>query len=266
MSGSANTKLLGSPPESFDGSPAKAEAFWNNLEIYYYLNESMYSDQGKRVSAALTHFKVSTSAREWAQDKQKRALSATPVDFGTWVDFRNSFKRHFVPAYSKLEATNAMYTSKMGGHPFNEWYQDWSTFASQSGVLRSDPAQNATTHRQRTCLHEHWKNCHDYPEAHTWETCDQKDIEEEKAVRALVAAEDDSYLAYDETLLKSPQPGNNASVCMNTGRIAMITQRRIPGSHVQKKTSKKKRPYEHSYRQKTTVTLLMTRRAESASS
>ncbi|KAF8268596.1 hypothetical protein EI94DRAFT_1800222 [Lactarius quietus] len=54
------------------------------------------------------------------------------------------------------------------------------------------------THRQRKCLHEHWKNCHDYPEAHTWESRAEEDIEEEEAVRALVAAEDDSYLAYDE--------------------------------------------------------------------
>ncbi|KAF8266563.1 hypothetical protein EI94DRAFT_1802926 [Lactarius quietus] len=62
-------------------------------------------------------------------------------------------------------------------------------------LLRSDPTP---THKQRKCLHEHWKNCHDYPEAHTWEARDQKDIEEEEAVRALVAAEDDSYLAYEE--------------------------------------------------------------------
>ncbi|KAF8263026.1 hypothetical protein EI94DRAFT_1704313 [Lactarius quietus] len=41
-------------------------------------------------------------------------------------------------------------------------------------------------------------NCHDYPEAHTWESRTAEDIEEEEAVRALVAAEDDSYLAYDE--------------------------------------------------------------------
>ncbi|KAF8264360.1 hypothetical protein EI94DRAFT_1703301 [Lactarius quietus] len=62
-------------------------------------------------------------------------------------------------------------------------------------MLRSDPALGR---RQRKCLHKHWKSCHDYPEAHTWEARDQKDIEEEEAVRALVAAEDDSYLAYDE--------------------------------------------------------------------
>ncbi|KAF8270667.1 hypothetical protein EI94DRAFT_1698646 [Lactarius quietus] len=67
--------------------------------------------------------------------------------------------------------------------------------AEKRVMLRSDPTP---THKQRKCLHEHWKNCHDYPEAHTWEARDQKDIEEEEAVRALVAAEDDSYLAYEE--------------------------------------------------------------------
>ncbi|KAF8269698.1 hypothetical protein EI94DRAFT_1699374 [Lactarius quietus] len=65
-------------------------------------------------------------------------------------------------------------------------------------MLRSDPAQAAKPQKQRKCLHEHWKNCHDYPEAHTWESRAKEDIEEEEAVRALVAAEDDSYLAYDE--------------------------------------------------------------------
>ncbi|KAF8256567.1 hypothetical protein EI94DRAFT_1821918 [Lactarius quietus] len=65
-------------------------------------------------------------------------------------------------------------------------------------MLRSDPAQAAKTQKQRKCLHEHWQNCHDYPEAHTWESRAEEDIEEEEAVRALVAAEDDSYLNYDK--------------------------------------------------------------------
>ncbi|KAF8263044.1 hypothetical protein EI94DRAFT_1807809 [Lactarius quietus] len=65
-------------------------------------------------------------------------------------------------------------------------------------MLRSDLAQAAKTQKQRECLHEHWKSCYDYPEAHTWEARDKEDIEEEEAIRALVAAEDDSYLAYDE--------------------------------------------------------------------
>ncbi|KAF8265097.1 hypothetical protein EI94DRAFT_1702771 [Lactarius quietus] len=74
-----------------------------------------------------------------------------------------------------------------GGHDEGEDKKD-------TRLLRSDPTLGR---RQRKCLHEHWKNCHDYPEAHTWESRAEKDIEEE-AARALVAAENDSYLAYDE--------------------------------------------------------------------
>ncbi|KAF8260375.1 hypothetical protein EI94DRAFT_1706351 [Lactarius quietus] len=40
--------------------------------------------------------------------------------------------------------------------------------------------------------------CQQAMQVHTWESCAEEDIEEEEAVRALVVAEDDSYLAYDE--------------------------------------------------------------------
>jgi len=126
--------MLGSPPEPFEGKSEKAEAFWNTLENYYYLNGANYADKQKKISSALTYFKTGTSAGEWAQDRQKTALAAMPIDFGTWADFKATFKKHFIPEYSKLEATNAMYTSRMGSRPFNEWYQEWSTYASQSGA------------------------------------------------------------------------------------------------------------------------------------
>jgi hypothetical protein len=129
-----NTKILGTAPEPFEGKPEKAEAFWNNLENYFYLNGDVFNTDGKKISSALTYFKIGTSAGEWAQDLQKKALDRTPVSFRTWATFKDGFKKHFIPAHLALEATNAMYTSKMGGRPFNEWYQDWSTYASRSGA------------------------------------------------------------------------------------------------------------------------------------
>jgi hypothetical protein len=129
-----NTKILGAAPEPFKGKPEKAEAFWNNLENYFYLNEDVFNTDGKKISSALTYFKIGTSAGEWAQDLQKKALTRTLISFGTWATFKDGFKKHFIPAHLALEATNAMYTSKMGGRPFNEWYQDWSTYASRSGA------------------------------------------------------------------------------------------------------------------------------------
>ena len=130
----ATPKLLGTLPEPFDGTPSKAEAFWNVLANYYFLNSDVYTDESKRVSAALTHFKIGTPAGDWAQDRQKTVLAQAVPSFGTWATFKADFAKHFIPSYSALEATNDMYTNRMGNRPFNEWYQEWSTSAKRSGA------------------------------------------------------------------------------------------------------------------------------------
>jgi hypothetical protein len=61
-------RLLGTAPESFDGSADKAIAFWNTLENYYTTNAAVYDNEDKKILAALTNFKLSTQAGEWASD------------------------------------------------------------------------------------------------------------------------------------------------------------------------------------------------------
>jgi hypothetical protein len=51
---------LGIAPESFNGSTDKAIAFWNTLENYYTMNAAIYNDKDKKISAALTYFKLGT--------------------------------------------------------------------------------------------------------------------------------------------------------------------------------------------------------------
>ncbi len=131
------TKLLGAAPEPFNGKPEKAEAFWNNLENYFHLNILIFDTDDKKISTALTYFKVGTPAGQWAQDKQKAALNPVgggAVTFGAWADFKTNFRDHFIPAHTALEATNLMYTLKMGNRTFNDWYQEWSTHATRSGT------------------------------------------------------------------------------------------------------------------------------------
>ena len=64
MSTTMGTKVLGTTPEAFDGTASKAEWFLDALRNYYYLNESLYPDDSRRVASALTHFKVGTPAGE----------------------------------------------------------------------------------------------------------------------------------------------------------------------------------------------------------
>ena len=128
----STTKALGTPPESFDGTSTKAEAFWTALENYYYLNQDLFTNESRRIAAALTHFKLGTPAGEWAKDKQRTALALSPPDFGTWTDFTTAFKTHFIPIDQTLLSTQLMHSLKMGNRPFSDWYQEWSTHASRS--------------------------------------------------------------------------------------------------------------------------------------
>lgn len=127
-------KLVGTPPEQFDGTASKAESFLSALQNYYYLNEALFTDESRRVAAALSHFKVGTPAGEWASDKQNAALTGTYITYGTWQTFLDDFKKHFVPIQTEQQAMNAIWTIHMKNRPFHEWYQEWSTYAARSGA------------------------------------------------------------------------------------------------------------------------------------
>jgi hypothetical protein len=127
-------RILGAHPEPFDGKAANAETFWNSLENYYYLNDNIFPDQGRKVAAALTHFKLGTPAGDWARDRARDALDQNPIEYGTWADFKTAFAAHFIPAESALEASALMHSLRQGSRPFNEWYQEWSSHASRANV------------------------------------------------------------------------------------------------------------------------------------
>jgi len=86
------------------------------------------------VAAALTHFKLGTPARDWAHDHAKKALDQITINYGSWRSFKKDFTTHFIPAKSALEAGSIMHSLCQGNHPFNEWYQEWSTHANQANV------------------------------------------------------------------------------------------------------------------------------------
>jgi hypothetical protein len=69
-------------PDASNGNSAKAEPFWNALENYYTLNNAIYANEGQKVTAALTHFKMGTSARDWASNHLATTLVATPINYG----------------------------------------------------------------------------------------------------------------------------------------------------------------------------------------
>jgi hypothetical protein len=125
---------MGNPPEAYDGNPKTATAFWNALSSYYSVNAALFTTEGLRVAAALSHFKLGTEAGDWASERMETALARNPIDYGTWDDFKNAFAKQFIPPQIKAEAISKMYTTAMGSRPFNEWYLEWSGHARRADV------------------------------------------------------------------------------------------------------------------------------------
>jgi hypothetical protein len=122
MGTATSIKTIGSALEPFDGSSMKAKAFWTSLASYFFLNEEIYNTANKKITSALSYFKIGTLAGEWAKDKQITALALSPPDFGIWEAFHDDFKSHFIPVDAILLSIQQMHSMKMENCPFSDWY------------------------------------------------------------------------------------------------------------------------------------------------
>src|SRR5260221_4142620 len=95
---------IGNPPDPYDGSPKKATAFWNTLTSYYSINNDLYTTEGHKVAAALTHFKLGTPASKWASNQMAAALGQTPPDFGNWDPFKDKLSKQVIPTKGTNQA------------------------------------------------------------------------------------------------------------------------------------------------------------------
>ena len=99
----------------------------------------------KKVALALTYFKQGTQAGDWASDGITTALAATPINYGSWDDFRDAFKAQFIPPETQTEAIKKVHNLPQKNWEFNEWYQEWSRFARHTNI---DKATNMYAFRQ----------------------------------------------------------------------------------------------------------------------
>ena len=122
-------RILGTAPDPYDSSSEKAIAFWNTLANYYAINKAVYTTNAQKVSSALTHFKIGTPAGNWASDLMQMALAAQPPSYGTWDEFKEAFKKQFIPLASQMEAISKTHSNQMGSKDFATWFLEWSTEA-----------------------------------------------------------------------------------------------------------------------------------------
>ena len=60
------------------------------------------------------------------------ALARTPISYGTWAAFKAAFEKQFIPPATQMDALQKMLSTPMGNREFNEWFQQWSTYARRT--------------------------------------------------------------------------------------------------------------------------------------
>jgi hypothetical protein len=134
MAQAGTPRLMGTAPKAFDGKGDKAISFWNSLENYYHVNQDIFNTEEKKIGTALTYFKLGTQAGEWASDHIAAATAGVNVAYGTWADFKATFKAQFIPPETQQDAIIKIHNLPMGNQEFNEWYQEWSQYTRRTNV------------------------------------------------------------------------------------------------------------------------------------
>jgi len=62
------------------------------------------------------------------------ALAAQLANYGTWDEFKEAFKKRFIPPASQMEAISKIHSNQMGSKDFATWFQEWSTDVQHTGV------------------------------------------------------------------------------------------------------------------------------------
>jgi hypothetical protein len=88
------------------------------------MNAAIFDNEDKKISAALTHFKLGTQAREWASNYMAAALALAQVTYETWATFKADFKAQFIPPQTQLDTITKIYSLPIRGKEFNQWFQE----------------------------------------------------------------------------------------------------------------------------------------------
>jgi len=132
MSTTQTPRILGTPPEPYDGNAYRATAFLNVLENFFTINAATFDTSAKKVAAALTYFKQGTRGGDWASDVIAEALPMN--NYRSWTNFKAAFKAQFVPPETQVEAIQKVHTTPQKNREFKEWYQEWSTYARRANI------------------------------------------------------------------------------------------------------------------------------------
>lgn len=119
------------PPDTFDGSPGKAEAFLSQLLLYFHGKRHEIQDDHDKIIMALSYMKGGT-AGPWAKLKVKQYASSDTIT-QDWKDFHQEFLETFGDPDPAGSARHKMELLRQGNQTADEYVAKFRELQDDTG-------------------------------------------------------------------------------------------------------------------------------------
>ena len=99
------TKIRIGCPDEYDGKAETAQAWLDSVRLYLLINHTLYYDDDRKITFALSYMKKG-SAAIWAEVRRQQGLAT--LSFGTFAQFQTDFENTFVDTNAAREAMNCV--------------------------------------------------------------------------------------------------------------------------------------------------------------
>lgn len=129
-----------SPPE-FDGDRTKGKAFLNSCQTYIRLCPKEFTDEQHKILWAISYMKTGRAQKwadrhfRWEQQPENRGANR----FVDWEDFREEFRKEFIPEHEDALAINRLETSAyyQKGRSLDDYLDEFQDLITDAGY--TDP-------------------------------------------------------------------------------------------------------------------------------
>jgi len=122
------------PPSDFDGSSSKATQWLLSVRLYLHLNQQLYDTDEKKIIFSLSYM-TKDSAKVWSTTFTHTALGHNPINFGTFTDFQDDFKKSFIHEDTKSNAIIWLTATKVSEKlPLGSYIQEFKNKVSISEI------------------------------------------------------------------------------------------------------------------------------------
>ena len=126
-------------PKDFSGKREDLKKFLQQVNLYMDVNMKIYHNDMTKIAFVLS-FMDEGDASSWKEQFLEEAMSTSPHDYGTWIDFERNLKEAFQPFNTPGDALEEIKNLQMGNNLIEDHNAKFQMLLTKSKLNKTSPA------------------------------------------------------------------------------------------------------------------------------